>query len=270
MQRCLVAANVEELPEPIAVGDGFSLSVLGCDGSYAGPRGACSGYLLSTDEQRIWVDTGPGTLARVQRHVALADLTAVVVTHEHPDHCGELPVLRNALKYLLGISGLPVITTAGTRRLVDHISGGAEPTFAWDVVRGGDERRIGDIRLRFVATDHPVETLAVRVDHLTGSLAYTADTGAGLDGAQLDPDGNGLDVLVIEASMPADEEGKVQHLSGAQAARFAIASGARSVVVTHVVPGSDPAQRAQEVRVALEEAGASIPVRIAADHQTRG
>lgn len=265
-----MAASTQNLPAPIDIGDGLRLSILGCDGSYAGPGGACSGYLLSTDEERIWIDTGPGTLARVQRHVALADLTAVVVSHEHPDHCGELPVLRNALKYLLGISGLPVITTAGTRRLVDHISGGASPTFAWDVVGGGDERQIGDVRLRFVATDHPVETLAIRVDHPSGSLAYTADTGANLDGHLLDPDGTGLDVLVVEASMPAGEEGRVQHLSGAEAARFALAAGARSVVVTHVVPGSDPAERGAEVRAALEAAGASVPVVLAADHQTWG
>jgi ribonuclease BN (tRNA processing enzyme) len=265
-----VTAATETVPEPIAVGAGLCLSVLGCDGSYAGPGGACSGYLVSGGTDQIWIDTGPGTLARIQRHLPLADLSAVVVTHEHPDHCGELPVLRNALKYVLDISALPVLTTAGTRRLIDHISGDASPTFAWDVVRGGDERQIGDLRLRFVTTDHPVETLAVRVDHPSGSLAYTADTGAGLDGRLLDPDGTGLDLLVIEATMAAENEDAAPHLTAAQAASIAISAGARSVLVTHVMPGSDPRQRGAEVVEALRASGVEVPVHAAADHQTPG
>jgi ribonuclease BN (tRNA processing enzyme) len=261
---------IRELPaRPITISGDLSLCVLGCDGSYAGPGGACSGYLVTTATERIWIDTGPGTLARVQHHVALTDLTAIVVTHEHADHCSELPVLRNALKYLLGVSGLPVITTEGTRRLVDQFCSGAAPTFAWDVVSGGDERQLGDLRLRFVTTDHPVETLAVRMDHPSGSLAYSADTGSGLDGATLDPDGTGVDLLVVEASMPADQEDLVQHLSGAQAARVAAEAGARRVLVTHVVPGSDPGQRAAEVEAALRARGSAAPVLLAADHQPR-
>ncbi|HEY9558255.1 MAG TPA: MBL fold metallo-hydrolase, partial [Acidimicrobiales bacterium] len=221
------------IPTPIPAGDDLRLTVLGCDGSYAGAGGACSGYLIASDTTRIWLDAGPGTLARLQRHVALPDLSAVVVTHQHPDHCGELPVLRNALKYLLDVSGMRVITTEGTRRLIDDISGGAAPTFAWDVVRDGDERQVGDIRLRFVSTDHPVETMAVRVDGTSGSLAYTADTGARLDGRSLDPDSTGVDLLVVEASLRPGQEGLVQHLTAPQAARVAIDSAARAVLVTH-------------------------------------
>lgn len=258
------------LPDPIEVGNDLRFSVLGCDGSYAGPGGACSGYLISTATARVWLDTGPGTLARVQRHCSLADLTAVVVSHEHPDHAGELPVLRNALRYLLDISHLPVLTTDGTRRLVEHITGGAEPTFAWDVVQGGAERKIGDLRLRFFTTDHPVETLAVRVDHTSGSVAYTADTGTAMDGTVLDPDGTGVDLLVVEATMSPEEEGAFQHLSAAEAAAFALACGARSVLVTHVPPGTDPRRRRDEVAAALAAAGSSASVLCAADHQSGG
>lgn len=254
---------------PIEVSDDFSLTVLGCDGSYAGPGGACSGYLVTSPAASVWLDAGTGTLGRLQRHVHLPDLTATVITHEHPDHCGELPVLRNALKYLLDVRNHPVVTTAGTRALVDHVSGGASPTFAWHVVRDGDERSIGDLRLRFARTDHPVETLAVRVDHPSGSLAYTSDTGGSFDGHALDPDDTGVDVLVVEASLPPELEDRAAHLSGAQAARVARECGARRVVVTHVAPGDDPHRRAREVEAALRSSGSEAPVVVAADHQTR-
>ena len=257
------------LPDPIAIGD-MELRVLGCDGTYAGPGGACSGYLVSSGTTHVWLDAGPGTLSRVQRHVALSDLTAVVISHEHPDHSGELPVLRNALRYLLGRSGLPVLTTTSARDLVDQLTGGASPTFAWDIVADGAERKVGDLRARFVQTDHPVETLAVRIDHPTGSFAYSADTGPGLDGARLDPDGTGVDLLLVEASLSAAEEGAVQHLSARQAAELAAAAGARRVLVTHVVPGTLPAARGEEVSAALAAAGSRAEVIVAADHQTPG
>ncbi|MGV3759521.1 MAG: MBL fold metallo-hydrolase, partial [Actinomycetota bacterium] len=204
------------------------------------------------------------------RHVALPELSAVVVSHEHPDHCGELPVLRNALRYLLGVEGMPVLTTVGARSLVDHVSGGAAPTFAWDVVADGAERRVGELRMRFARTDHPVETLAVRVDHPDGSLAYSSDTGGGFDASALDPDGTGVDLLVVEATMPAALEDQAQHLSARQAAAAAIACGARRVLVTHVAPGDDPARRRSEVEAALRAAGSEAEVLSAADHQTRG
>lgn len=260
----------DHAPARLIVGDGLELAVLGCDGSYAGPGGASSGYLLLTGDVRLWIDTGPGTLGRLQQHVDLPDLTAVLVTHEHPDHSGELPVLRNALKYLLGIDGLPVLTTAGTRSVVDHVSGGAAPTFAWDVVDEGDERRIGDLRLRFARTDHPVVTLAVRADHPGGSVAYSSDTGGRFDAAALDPDGTGVDLFVVEASMPAHLEDRAQHLSAAQAARAALACGARRVLVTHVAPGDDPEARRAEVELALRAAGSDAEVLGAAALQTRG
>ncbi len=258
------------LPDPIALGADLELRILGCDGTYAGPGGACSGYLVSSPTTHLWLDAGPGTLSRIQRHVPLTEVSALVISHEHPDHSGELPVLRNALRFLLDVSGLPVLTTQGTRTLVEQLTGGAEPTFAWDVVADGAERQVGDLRVRFVATDHPVETLAVRVDHPSGSLAYTADTGGALDGARLDPDGTGVDVLLVEASMSAEQEDAVQHLSARQAARLAHAAGARRVVVTHVVPGTPPEQRRAEVAAALAELGGDAEVLAAADHQTPG
>jgi ribonuclease BN (tRNA processing enzyme) len=258
------------LPDPIAVGAGLRLSVLGCDGTYAGPGGACSGYLVSSETTRVWLDAGPGTLSRLQRHVALTDLSAVVIRHEHPDHSGELPVLRNALRFLFGVAGLPVLTTAATRVLVEQLTGGAAPTFAWDIVADGDERQVGDLRIRFVQTDHPVETLAVRIDHPSGSLVYSADTGSGLDGTLLDPDGTGVDLLLVEASMGADDEDVVQHLSARQAAGLAMAAGARRVLVTHVVPGTLPEVRRAEVADALFAGASSAEAVAAADHQTPG
>ena len=109
---------------------GLSWTVLGCSGTYAAPDNACSGYLVRSGDTNVWVDCGPGTLANLQHHVPIPMVDAVVVSHVHPDHWLELPVLRNALKYGFGRSGVGLFGTAATRARLDAlVDGEIEPTF---------------------------------------------------------------------------------------------------------------------------------------------
>jgi ribonuclease BN (tRNA processing enzyme) len=235
------------------------LTVLGCSGTYAGPGQACSGYLVEAAGTRVLLDAGPGTLGALQRHVALTDLDAVVVSHAHPDHWLELPVLRNALRYVIGRDDLPVFGTAGTRELTETVVGGdLAPTFRWSTIDASAALEVGPLQLRFSRTDHPVETLAVRVDAGGRSLAYSADTGAAWSVAEL---GDGIDLFVCEASLTEAEEDRVQHLSAAQAGAMGAAAGVGRLVITHLVPGVEPeAQRTAAARhfgadVELAESG---------------
>src|ERR1700729_3267078 len=63
-----------------------TLTVLGCDGSWPGPGGAGSGYLVQTGDTALLLDAGPGTFANLCRLGDPAQVTGVVLTHEHPDH----------------------------------------------------------------------------------------------------------------------------------------------------------------------------------------
>lgn len=234
----------------------LTLTVLGCSGTYARAGDACSGYLVSASSTRLWLDAGPGTLANVQRHVSLRDLDAVVLSHCHPDHWLEVPVLRNALKYGVGHEGVPVYGTAETRAKVEAVvDGDLEPTLVWHTITDGDVLLVGDLRLSCSRTDHPVETLATRIDDISGgggdgaaSMIYTADTGSGWSPAKL---GVGTDLLLCEATLPAEREDETLHLTGRQAGRFAAEAEARRLVITHVMPGDDAVARAREARAAF-------------------
>jgi ribonuclease BN (tRNA processing enzyme) len=220
---------------------GLSVTVLGCSGSYAGPGEACSGYLVRSPGATVVVDLGSGTLANLQSHVEVADVDALVLTHSHPDHWGDLPILRNAMRYVLGLEGLAVYGTAATLAAAVAVSHELEPTLLWTTVDESSTAAVGDQRLRFSRTDHPVETLAVRVDAGGRSLLYTADTGAEW---RPGPAGDGVDLLLAEATLPVAQEGAVQHLSGRQAGALAREVRAGRLVVTHVSPGlDDEAQR---------------------------
>lgn len=237
----------------------FRLTVLGCSGTYAQPGGACSGYLLRSEGATVWLDAGPGTLANLQRHVPLTGVDAVVLSHQHPDHWLELPVFRNALKYVMGVTGVPVYSTAGTLAAARAVIGGdLAPTLAWHTITDGDEVVIGDQTLRFARTDHPVETLACRVTNSGRSLLYSSDTGPGFDPRALVPDGQRVDLALIEATALSDV-----HLSGAQAGKVASTAGAGRIVVTHLLPGCDAGVRCAEVASTYDG-----PIDVAAAHAT--
>ncbi|HLU41274.1 MAG TPA: MBL fold metallo-hydrolase [Microthrixaceae bacterium] len=214
---------------------GFSVTVLGSGGTYAGVGNACSGFLLRTDTTTVMLDAGPGSFPNLQRHVDPRDLDAVVVSHSHPDHCLDLPVMRNAMKYVLDVDGLPLYTTAATFEVADSLaSEGVGSTFAATVITDGAEFTVGDLRFRCSRTDHPVETLAFRVDHGDRSFAYTADTGPGWSLAELGP---GIDLAISEATfLDGSDRTAPVHLSAHQAGEAAARAGVERLVITHVLP----------------------------------
>jgi ribonuclease BN (tRNA processing enzyme) len=216
---------------------GLTITVLGCDGSYAGPGGACSGYLLSSGDTHVWLDCGPGTLANLQQHISLDDLTAIVVSHSHADHWVELSVAYVALAYYFDRRAVPVYGTSDTReRLLVTKGGPVDEAFEWHTITDRSEFDIGDLHFRCAVTDHPVETLGMRVDTNGASFGYTSDTGPAWPLTTL---GANLDVLLCEATFPESRAGEFAHLTASQAGAAAREAGAARLVLTHLLPGSD-------------------------------
>ena len=209
---------------------GLSVTILGCSGSYPGPAGACSGYLVRGAGTTLWLDAGSGSMANLQRHVNLNEVDAVVLSHEHPDHWSDLEGFRVACAYVIEHLGVAVYAPAGLR---EKVSDSTEPAFEWHVVGDGDAVEVGGLSCRFSRTDHPPETLGVRIDGDGRSVAYSADTGPGWSLAAL---GAGIDLALCEATYLADREGTAGHLSGRQAGAMAREAGAERLVLTHVWP----------------------------------
>jgi ribonuclease BN (tRNA processing enzyme) len=207
----------------------LSLTVLGCDGSWVGPGGAGSAYLVRTPGSVLLLDCGPGSFGRLQQSVDPASVTAVVLSHHHPDHWTDLHTMST--HSLLALErDLDVYAPAD---LPERTGLGRTSALHWHEVTAGDRVVIGDAVCTFRRTEHPAETLAVRVEAGGRALGYSADTGAGWSLAEL---GHDLDLALCEATFTADLEGTEEHLSGRQAGAQAADAAARRLMITHRRP----------------------------------
>jgi ribonuclease BN (tRNA processing enzyme) len=216
----------------------IELTVLGCSGSYGAPAGgACSGYLLRAGGVTLWLDCGNGTLAAMQRHADPAELTAVVITHQHPDHCVDLYGLHVLNRYGANRFGLPVYAPAGVGAALLGLVGDWGGAFDWHEVGDGDRIEIGPVGLRFSRTDHPPPTVAVEIAHDGHRLVYTSDTGPKWSPDVFEPH---ADLVLSEATYQHGDIRSPLHVSARQAGEMARAAAARRLMLTHLWPTLDP------------------------------
>lgn len=222
----------------------MELTVLGCSGSYGSPAGgACSGYLVRAGATVLWLDCGNGSFANLQQHVHPGELTGVVITHGHPDHCVDIYGLHVFNKYGLDRHELPVFAPEGVEKQLEPLVGSWEQIFDWTLVGDGDAHVIGDVSLRFSRTQHPPPTMAVEVTHETTRVVYTSDTGPEWSVEVFGPE---PDLVLSEATYQHDDIRVPIHLSARQAGEMARAARARHLMLTHLWPTLDPVASVDE------------------------
>jgi ribonuclease BN (tRNA processing enzyme) len=239
-----------------------SLTVLGCDGSWPGPGGAGSGYLVRADDTTLLLDAGSGTFANLCRWGDPAQVQAVVLTHEHPDHWTDLESLASWAGHGpgrtrfrdSGAGALAVYAPPGLREW-SHFA--QVPWIDWSELAPSMVLVIGSVRARFVATDHGPPTLAVVLEHEGATLAYSADTGPGWSVEEL---GSDIGTFLCEATYTEESEGTLQHLSGRQAGTMARAAGVARLILTHRWPtvSADAVRREAETAFARPVGQASM------------
>jgi ribonuclease BN (tRNA processing enzyme) len=221
------------------------LTVVGCSGSFAGPRSAASCYLVESDDAagrtwRILLDLGSGALGPLQQHVDPAGIDAVLFSHLHPDHCLDLCGYYVLRKYH-PTGALPPIPVWGPAGVADRMAQAYDLSDPLGMTAEFDFREyddhpisVGPFEIRAVPVAHPVPAYGLRVTAGGGTLAYTGDTGPC---PALDTLAAGSSLLLAEASFKDDGENpEALHLSGTQAGELAARNEVPRLVITHVPP----------------------------------
>jgi ribonuclease BN (tRNA processing enzyme) len=246
----------------------MALIVLGTATPYPRADRACSGYLVRSSKTTIWVDTGPGTLAQLQRFIGILDVDAIWLSHLHVDHCADLLAMYFALRFsnLHPQRKIPAFGPKGWTARFETFLKGVSPhqmDEAFEVHELGDELRavVGDMQLTAFAVEHGVLGYALRVESDGAVFTYSADTGScrGVVAAA-----KGADLLLCEAGWAVRPEGvQPWHMTPAEAGNVARQAGAKRLLLTHL--GADVVPDAA-VDSAKETFGGSVEV--ATDSQT--
>lgn len=231
----------------------LNLTVLGCAGTMPGPGRACSSYLVEAEGYRLLLDCGNGSMSNLQQVASTAAIDAVVISHLHPDHFVDLYGLYYAWRFdPAGIRSVPVYGPVGTEEhLSQLIHGDPEDVFTkvcrFQTAAPGDHLRLGPFDVRLFAGNHPITTLASRVEYGDRIVAYSADTAGSPEivACAKEADLFLADCSWLESQRPLPDG---VHMTAREAGRHAAAAGVSCLLVTHVFPANSGEAAVAEAR----------------------
>lgn len=216
------------------------LKVVGCSPAWPNPGGAQSGYLIE-GPGRLLLDCGPGVLARLREEEQWPDLDAIVITHWHLDHWGDLVPWVWGSMVGPGRERQPIelwLPPEGSARLADFGTRlGWEDMFStvFQLREYSDADPFEAAGLEVTAFELPhytLRTFGLRVSNGDRSIAYSGDTGPSKRLAEV---ASGADLFICEATLERPEyDGAIRgHLSAGEALEAFAASRAKRLLITH-------------------------------------
>ena len=239
------------------------LQVLGSGGPELDDKRASSGYLIWLDgKAQLLVDIGSGSLLNFERSGArIEDLQAVLLSHLHVDHSGDLPALVKAAYFTSRRQDLPIYgpdgnhlmpsTTQWLARLFDadgsyrYLSEYLEPDQRSDFkliphTIASKPREVAhfpindQITVSAVPTHHgPVPALGWRVELAGCRLTFSGDMSNHYD--TLTGLAAGSDILVAHNAVPVGTRGVARslHMTPDEIGAIAADSGSRQLLLSH-------------------------------------
>ncbi len=264
----------------------IEITLLGTGSPIPDPNRAGPSTLVRAGGQVFLVDCGRGVLQRAAAvGVGAAGLSALLLTHLHSDHIGDLGdllITRWISTFAPDPTPLPIIGPPGTAetveatlkafghdigyRMAHHADLNAPPAVEVFECTEGPAWDLDGVSIRVAPTDHrPVApTIGFRIESGTTAVVLAGDT---VPCAGLDDLATGADALVhtvirkdIVANIPQQRLRDIcdYHSSVEQAAATAARAGVGTLVMTHYVPALVPGQEEQWRALAASEFGGRV------------
>lgn len=230
----------------------FTLDVVGAGPAYTDRPGASgASYLLRDGGTSLVLDLGQGSFPRLAGLVEPSAISAVAISHLHPDHFIDLVALRHYLRWEFHPARrVRVIGPVGLADRIDALH--AEPGFSaasLDVeplIAGIYD--IGTFEVLAGRVTHTDDSYGFRVALASGGpgLVYSGDCGRAedLDGLVVPGDALLVEVSFGAGPIPLD----AQHLDGPAVGELARRVGAGRVLLTHLQMGHDEGTTLDAVR----------------------
>lgn len=212
----------------------MKLTVLGCATPLPKPDMPCSGYLISSKNTKVLLDCGSGVFPVLVDHVNPGELSAVWISHMHPDHSTDLITLAN---WALNTTNAPRVRVMGPlgwdARLNWFISNDSSrdlvrEIFDVEYLDDGLSTSVGELSLTSRLVHHSVTSYGVRISSNDSTFAYSGDTGPCRSLEQL---ADKVDVLLCEAGSEKPAE---YHMTIHQAYEVARKAKVGRLLVTHI------------------------------------
>ena len=217
----------------------MKLTVLGRYGPFPAAGGACSGYLIETDDVTIVVELGSGVLSRLLEYKPDLSVDCIFLSHLHSDHMSDMLVLRYALQQLSACGRnvpLPLHVVTPMEPELEYRQLAASCVF--NIVSAYDGLRVkfGGLTVSLHQVVHPTLTFAMDIECGGKRIFYTGDTGW-LD--ELVTLCAGADVLLADTCFltPDKTTPASAHLTAREAAELARAGGVQRLICTHIWSG---------------------------------
>jgi ribonuclease BN (tRNA processing enzyme) len=222
----------------------MELVVLGAGPSYTNVMGAIgASYLLVDRTSALLLDFGQGAFPSLANAWEPSDLTAIAISHLHPDHFIDLVALRHYLRFEFDPPRrVRVLGPADLANRLDALhaeAGFARATLEIEAIGGPSTRSVGPFTLEASLVTHTDESYAYRVTGSSGpSVVYSGDCGRAGDLAPLLRPG---DVLLTEVSFgPGPVPAGAFHLDAPAVGMLAADRRPSQVLLTHLQMGFDP------------------------------
>lgn len=215
----------------------MKITVLGNYGPYPKAGGACSGFLVDDGTTKLVLDFGNGVLSRLQQHIDIEEISAIILSHLHSDHMSDIMILRY---------GVDIKMCRGSMRDGITVYAPSEPQEEFERMRYKDalnlipinEQNIlefGSLTVEFKKMQHGYTDYAICIKCKGKKFVYSGDTSPNEDLIEF---AKGADLFLCEAGLLERDEKSIRamHLTAKEAGMIATKAGVKRLLLTHFYP----------------------------------